>query len=289
VEGDRVGLGRALTRLAVLTKQIGTPEGENTWDRAAEYGRLAVQVLREADNPRALAAALRAAAMPFVSGVDPTALLNESIEISRSCGDTEGEAWAQYALATNFRVAGARERSTELFEATGNPLGLARNLLSEGIGERNHSRRRKELLFAAHRLFEKSGDRKAEWRSCYYCSVFLSQDLGELEMRALLERAVELSGDAHDRYFSLRMLARHFRRFGRQELLRECEGKSEALIPELFGTYADYLAHEISETEEALSDWQPRWTRASTRTIRMRLRRMKSELRKIQQAPTSPA
>src|SRR5579863_9512513 len=90
--------GITLTRLARLVLQVGPREGtDNGWVGAAKVGRRAVEVLRQTDDKRALAAALRIAAQPMVAGIDREALLDEAEQIAREIEDWSAVGWAIFA------------------------------------------------------------------------------------------------------------------------------------------------------------------------------------------------
>jgi hypothetical protein len=120
-------LGITLTRYGALVKQIGTRDGEPPAIVAvSQLGSRAAEILRQTDDKKALAAALRVAAQPFVTGVDREALLQEARSISTEYEDWSGVGWVILAL-DGFETpdGGAAAAAREYFVKAGDHYGIA--------------------------------------------------------------------------------------------------------------------------------------------------------------------
>lgn len=166
-------LGICLARLAHVVKHAGTRDDEPAFDAAARYGREAVELLRQAGDQRELAIALRAAALPFVTGVDHTTLLTESLALARSIGDKEQEGWTLYRMTKAQGVAGVSvEDALACFESCGCLEGQAACLLSLAIASTPWSL---EKLNRAVELYEQSGHAKEADMARRYVEVATSK------------------------------------------------------------------------------------------------------------------
>jgi hypothetical protein len=152
-------LGICCSQMAHLLKHIGP------MDEAALYGQKAIWFLRQTDDKKELARAMRVACVPFTDGPHKE-YLEESLTLSREIGDREEEAWTMYRLtramptpgismetimttlehgseedslklldemkgtdAKTYRV----EDALSVFEEIGNSVGIAMCLVSLGV------------------------------------------------------------------------------------------------------------------------------------------------------------
>lgn len=270
-----------MIRLSQLSKQIGTDDtrdGVHPFVHAARFGQMAVDALRGTGEPVALAEALRAAAVPMVSGIHQEKLLREAVEVSRSCGDVSGEAWAWFQLGNVCRVPGASVEADRLFQQSGELRGRALQLQSRGVHESVHPEVRKAALMEALALFRESSSTRDEYRACVITTLFCRRELSVEECLDLLERRLELADGSRERHRALRHLGRQCREFGRRERAAECEVEAEGLVADVYGDREAYLKEEL-EACVSITGKAPRWGRASQRSSNIKARRLKAELR----------
>ena len=158
--------GICCSRLANLLKHIGP------MDEAANYGHRAVAYLRNTEDRKEYARALRVACLPFMAGPH-LEYLEKSLEICREIGDKEEEGWTLFRLTKPLHTAGksmadimetlehgsvkenqimlakmertrdqtySLEDSLAVFEKIGDKVGIATCLVSLGVEREPHKR-----------------------------------------------------------------------------------------------------------------------------------------------------
>ena len=174
-------LGICCSRMAHLLKHIGP------MDEAAEYGKKAIHFLRQTDNKKELARALRIACVPFCDGPYQE-WLAESLALAREIGDRESEGWTIYRLTRAMPTPGISaevvmetlehgseedalklldemkdtpsetyfvEDAWAIFEEIGHSVGIATCLVSLAVEKTPHDRAKFER---AIRLYEEAGE-----------------------------------------------------------------------------------------------------------------------------------
>lgn len=162
-------LGICLSRLAHCVKHVGAEDGAGPFVASAIFGREAVELLRQSDDKRELARAVRVAAVPLVTGVDHKALLDESLAIAREIGDKEEEGWTLGRMTLGADVEGATiELALACFEACGCLRGKATCLVSLGF---DRSPQSPELIDEAVELYKQAGDHREAERARVFADV----------------------------------------------------------------------------------------------------------------------
>jgi hypothetical protein len=207
-------LAQTLIKLSKLVMAIGHPESDEPVPvQSSNYALRAVAILRKMDDPFALAEALRAAARPFVGGIDGRKMLQEAYEISSKHGDFEGQGWALFQLSSpvwggdgNFDV------SRKCFEEAGCLRGLASIDQRQGIRGR-HGRQ----IMRAATTFEQIGMTENAEVAFYSAFVFGEPELSKSEREFMLLEAVRLAtlrGDVEKSRSYYQMLFRMARESG---------------------------------------------------------------------------
>ena len=179
--GQNRELGICCSRMANLLKHIGPI------DEAATFGHRAVAYLRNTEDRKEYARALRIACLPFTIGPHRE-YLEESLKISREIGDKEEEGWTLFRLTKPLHTAGksmadivetlshgsvkenqmmlakmekTRDRAYTLeaalavFEEINNTIGIATCLVSLGVETVPHDRAHFDRAIS---LFLEAGD-----------------------------------------------------------------------------------------------------------------------------------
>lgn len=191
-EGKVREAGICCSRMANLEKQIGS------FEKSAAYGQEAVRLLRQSDDKKELARALRAACVPFMVGIDQLAYLRESLAMAREVGARAEEAATIFRFTRAFtptanqmseldkldeRDKAVRYRELKLeyedghtieealaiYEAINDRSGIAMCLVSLGV-ERKPSDR--AVFDRAVKLYEEDGEVEAAKRAAMMADIF---------------------------------------------------------------------------------------------------------------------
>ena len=179
--GQNRELGICCSRMANLLKHIGP------LDEAATFGHRAVAYLRNTEDRKEYARALRIACLPFTVGPHRE-YLEESLRISREIGDKDEEGWTLFRLTKPLHTAGksmadimetlahgsakenqlmlaqmektrdqaySLEDALAVFEEVGDKVGIATCLVSLGVERKPHNRVHFDRAIA---LFLDAGD-----------------------------------------------------------------------------------------------------------------------------------
>ncbi|MEZ0326388.1 MAG: hypothetical protein ACAH95_10820 [Fimbriimonas sp.] len=274
--GQRRELGLTLTRLARLAKQIGVGDDQNGFVMSATYGQRAVEVLRQTDDRKALAAALRVAAVPFITGTQPTTLLLEALDISRSIGDLEGEGWAIYTLANSFRGQGhgfTLQDAQSRFEQCGCKSGVGLCLQSLSLAT---DKGRWDLLHRAADLFEADGEFKLAARALHMACSIDFEDKPPEDHEASLLHALELCrkyDSPRDEAFSFRLLRNTFLSVDPAKAAQYAAQEDELDVP-AYGSREGRLRYELEGQREMLEFAE----RGEKKAIKAEIKRLEAEL-----------
>ncbi|MGV3616865.1 MAG: hypothetical protein ACO1SV_16180 [Fimbriimonas sp.] len=274
--GDSVELGRALTTLAQLAKQIGLDDGESAFSRAASYGAEAVQVLRDTDDLAALSSALRAAAVPFTVGVDVDALREEALAVARRSGDRAEEAWSLFAIGNAKMDAPMLREAEAIFAEIGDRYGLATVRQSFAFWQKHSDAERSRALEVAAEEYLAVG-RNDEAHKAFVMAAFCLRARPLDEKRALLHRALDLAPRPVDRALIYRNLA-----WNRDEAKDPAAGAEyrrleDALDVEAYGSRAKRLESDLEILYEDLEGTYGRRRKA----LKAKIRTVETELRTL--------
>jgi tetratricopeptide (TPR) repeat protein len=108
-------LGQAYLGLAYIYKHIGPADGRRPFVASAEAAQRAVSYLRQTDDRRALAAALRASVVAFVTDnhAEADQWLAEALAIAESDNDSSAIAWTHHAISTHSLRTGRSAKGKE--------------------------------------------------------------------------------------------------------------------------------------------------------------------------------
>jgi hypothetical protein len=278
--GQSRELGLTLSRLARLAKQIGMGEGSSGFVESARYGAWAVDVLRQTGDKKALASALRAAAVPLVTNIQPVELLTEALEISRSIGDQEGEGWAIFILANSFFMhphGFTLDDAIAVFRAGDCKVGLATCLQSQAVKAQNG---RWAKLMAAKDLFREAGHPRQALRAVHMACAIDFEDTS-LEVRlAALEEALAMSreiDEPKEEAMTFRLMRNLFLETDPARAAHYA-GEEGRLDERVYGSRKGRLEYEIEGQREMLDFADRREKKA----IRAEIARFEAELANLE-------
>lgn len=251
--GDEVEIGKALTKLSWLARAIGLGDEEQPFFSAVRYGAEAVRVLRGASDKAALSDALRAAAVPFIDGLDHLALLKQSLDVARESGDRSQEAWSLYWLGKMRRDDAMLEEASALFDAIGDLVGQATVRQSQAIRRAAPPREKANQFVQSAEDYLSLGRREEAYKALTMAQVFGSKDLSPKESEALLLRAVELTDAPLHKALTYRNLARIRARIGDPKGERRYLAAEDALDIEAYGSRAKRLEADLEICQEDLA------------------------------------
>lgn len=277
--GDDVAIGKALTKLSWLARQIGLGDEEPAFGSAARYGVEAVRVLRGASDKVALSEALRAAAVPFVTGHDHLDLLRESLAVAREAGDRSGEAWSLFYLGRMQCDDSLLSESQGLFKELGDAGGQANVRQSRAIRRGASPREKANEFIKSAEDYLAVGKREAAYKALTMAQVFGSKDLSPKESEALLLRAADLADSPLHKALTYRNLARIRARIGDPKGERRYLAAEDALDVEAYGSRAGRLGSDLESLREDLEMASPK----ERKVLKAKIRTLERELATLAQ------
>lgn len=277
--GDEIEIGKAMTKLSWLARQIGLGEQEGAWCSAARYGLEAVNLLRGKGDPEALVDALQAAAMPFMTGLDHIALLRESLEISREAGLRRHEAWALFYLGNQLHDDSSRAEALQIFEELGDAFGCATVRRSRAFRRGLRPREKADEYIQCAEDYLSLGRREEAHKALVMAQVFGTPGLRTKESEALLLRAIELTDKPVFKALCYRNLARIRSRIGDRKSERKFLAAEDALDDEAYGSRAKRLEADLETLREDLELSE----RKERKALKLKIRTLERELAALTQ------
>jgi hypothetical protein len=273
-EGKARELGRTLVELAHVYKHIGTGGEDAAWDATVSTALRAVDLLRQTEDRQGLAEALRAAAQPFVQGIDREKFLQEALSISQEIGDPSGEGWAYYALTAadtdsdNPNLALAEE----CFERANDLEGQAACQMRRACRSRGDA----AAMRGASEKYLAAGN--VEWAvRTLIVAAWRDVSNGEGLLHEALAVAEERGG-SQEQADALRALSEHYDQLRDRNRAQEYALRLDELDVQVHGSRANRLKYEIDLLE---SVW-PMMTKRQKHQAKRDLRRMREELQALE-------
>lgn len=233
----------------------------------------AIAVLRDIDDEKGLATALRVFASAIVSREQAEEALNESLDICKRIGDSEGVAICYGRLAAHCALFGDRQRGVKLSRKAivlarvlGEPKLLANELFSLGIHLEDVGDERRTVLAEAAALYRGLGEKSDAVRCLTLCAVFGCDDNEPALKRPYLEEALTLSQTTSDsslRSGALSQLAHVVRQLGETDLADRYDEEVAALDhdcgfpPELVEELTAAFSHGAEAAIKVLREHYP--------------------------------
>jgi hypothetical protein len=287
-KGDSLELGLGLTRLSRLVFQVGSWDDGSAFGVAATIADRAIEVLRRIGDKQALAAALRARAVPFVQPDIVEECLNEALSLSREIGDRAGEAAALFRLS-KASIANPRpdllSEAETIYQELDDACGIAVCLMARAFqdGPREDRDRVEKATRAAHE-YERGGDVESAYRTRMIANMFSSEATPYEERKANLVEAVRLAratGDLGNLASVYRSLSNLGTTAGRPDDEAHFSQLEDELDEPLYGGREGRLRADIANLEEVLDVSTSRHKREVNRKIKA----LRKELSALEDSP----